>query len=87
MGFTTAPPLHVAPRIVSGRRVTFLVSNGVCAYESVCGVCEIHKQTSVLVNCALDGILRRSLGNGSIRAARNLKVGDVSGANVIDEAC
>jgi hypothetical protein len=40
---------------------------------------------SVLVDCALDGILRRSLGNGSVRAERNLEVGDVSSANVVDE--
>ena len=41
--------------------------------------------TSELVDRALDGILRRGLGNGPVRAERNLEVGDVASANVVDE--
>lgn len=40
---------------------------------------------SEFIDRALDGILRRGLGNGSVRAERNLEVGDVASANVVDK--
>jgi hypothetical protein len=43
--------------------------------------------TSVFVYCALDGILRRSLGSRSMRAEGGPEVDDVSGCNVVDETC
>jgi len=41
--------------------------------------------TSVLVDRALDGILRRGLGSRSMRAEGDSEVDDVSGCNVVDE--
>lgn len=41
--------------------------------------------TSDSVDCALDGIIGRSLGNGTLRAKARLEVDDVSGIEVVDE--
>jgi len=41
---------------------------------------------SDLVNGALDGVLRGSLGSGSVRSGGNPEVGDASSADVVDEA-
>ena len=43
--------------------------------------------TSFIVDGALDGTLRGSLGRRSMRADRNTKVGDVSGTDIVDETC
>lgn len=42
---------------------------------------------SVLVDCALDGILRRGLGSGAVRAEGNTEVDDVSSPRVVDKTC
>jgi len=53
----------------------------------------VNSQTNVAVSVlvsrdrALDGVLRRSLGDRTVRAEGSLEVGDVPGADVVDETC
>ena len=42
---------------------------------------------NLLVDGALDGTLGWGLGGGSVRADGNTKVGDFSGADIVDETC
>lgn len=48
---------------------------------------QVDMVVSVLVDSALDGFLRGSLGGSSVRAEGSPEVDDISGADVVDETC